>query len=48
MDENVEEGEAAREPQLDVKKIIEYPGFTVETPADVVEVRWKIIFMHPL
>lgn len=38
IDKNLEEGEAAPEPVLNVEKIIEYPGFTVEAPEDVFEV----------
>ncbi|XP_053376524.1 zinc finger CCHC domain-containing protein 8-like [Mercenaria mercenaria] len=37
IDENVEEGETGKEPVLNVQKIIEYPGFTVETPADIAD-----------
>lgn len=34
----MEEGEEPPGPQLDVQKIIEYPGFTVETGPDIVDV----------
>lgn len=48
VDENVEEGEATQEPQLDVEKIIEYEGFTVEMGPDVIDVSTKFTVLKAL
>lgn len=34
----MEEGETSAEPTLDVNRIIEYPGFTIESSEGVIDV----------
>lgn len=43
----MEEGEATAEAQLDVEKIIEFPGFTVETSKEIVDVSTMYIQFNP-
>jgi len=44
IDDTMEDGETSSEPSLDVNRIVEYPGFTLQTPEGIIDVRFKHVF----